>query len=98
VATLGDHTEECLATAGRAAQAVEAAVLTGAALGVDETLDVLALLDLLAAVPASNGSTMDGRGATTFGSTPACPSTRCTVVWCSPSWSAMVPMGHFSPW
>jgi hypothetical protein len=46
----------------------------------------------------TNGSAIDGRGATTFGSTPVCRRTRCTVVWWSPSWPAMVPIGHFSPW
>src|SRR5262245_22988795 len=54
VAALGDETQECLAAAGGASEAIEAAMLAGAALLVDQALDVLGLLDLLAAVPRAD--------------------------------------------
>ncbi|XYI01063.1 hypothetical protein ACMHYB_15445 [Sorangium sp. So ce1128] len=50
IAALGHDVEEGLAATGRAGETIEAAVLTGAALLLDEALEVLGLLDLLAAV------------------------------------------------
>ncbi|MDC0678994.1 hypothetical protein [Sorangium atrum] len=46
--------EECLAAAGSAGEAIAAAVLAGAALLVDEALNLLGLLDLLASVPRAD--------------------------------------------
>ncbi|WP_437565691.1 hypothetical protein [Sorangium sp. So ce542] len=51
IAALGDDAQECLAAAGGAGEAIEASVLAGAPLLGDQALDVLGLLDLLAAVP-----------------------------------------------
>src|SRR5262245_50209052 len=46
----------------------------------------------------TNGSASDGRGASIFSSAPFWRRTRCTVVWCTLSSAAIVPMRHFSAW
>ncbi|WP_437568384.1 hypothetical protein [Sorangium sp. So ce542] len=51
---LGDDAEIGLAAAGGAGEAIEAAVLEGAALLIHDALEVLGLLDLLAAVPRAD--------------------------------------------
>jgi hypothetical protein len=54
VAALGHYAQEGLAAAAGASEPIEAAVLASAAFLVDQALEVLSVLDLLATVPAAN--------------------------------------------